>query len=75
MTLLGRNVRDPLGPPTWTMCVVTMPSGAEPAAADPVDKTTGADNIDEGDCAAAKPMRADRTTDCEKNMFADMGGL
>lgn len=65
LTLFGEKIREPLGPPTWTMCVLTIPAGVvEPAT--PVDRLPRAE--DTADCAAAKPMRAATTIDLEKYM-------
>lgn len=66
LTLLGEKMREPLGPPTWTMCVLTIPAGvASPAT--PVDRLPRAE--DTADCAAAKPARAATTIDLEKYMI------
>jgi hypothetical protein len=77
MTLLGEKMSEPLGPPTWTMCVLTIPAGVVDPDSDepPVDKLPRADAVAEArrdsdaateDCAAAKPMRAETMTDLEK---------
>lgn len=72
-TLFGRKDNDPFGPPTWTMCVLTMPDDElspverlpDADCAPDAAKTTG-----EGDCAAANPMRALTMMDFEKYIFA-----
>jgi hypothetical protein len=79
LTLLGKKASDPFGPPTWIMCVLTIPAAAIPPGADelPVDIPTLADFVADfrrdsdaatarEDCAAAKPIRADMRTDLEK---------
>jgi hypothetical protein len=69
LTLFGEKTSEPLGPPTWMMCVLTMPAGALDPDCDtePVDMLPRADATE--DCAAAKPMRADTMTDVEKYML------
>lgn len=80
-TLLGENVMVPLGPPTWTICVLTIPEGVVDCDSDPLpvdtlplaDAVADASSFDSDaamdDCAAAKPMRADTTSDLEKNIL------
>jgi hypothetical protein len=78
--LLGEKIREPLGPPTLTMCVLTIPEGVvvsarEPLPALPVDRLPEAEPVLDaimaseaikGDCAVARPMRAETTVDLEK---------
>jgi hypothetical protein len=80
--LLGKKASDPLGPPTWMVCVVTpmgdIPAGDEvelaaaeaEAVCDARDSEAEMERADEADWAAAKPMRADTMKDFA-NMFAD----
>jgi hypothetical protein len=74
LTLFGEKTSEPLGPPTWMMCVLTMPAGAFDPDCDrePVDMLARADATE--DCAAAKPMRADTMTDLEKYMLIVVWG-
>jgi hypothetical protein len=77
-------VRDPLGPPTWTMCVLTIPEGvvdcdSDPLAALPVDKLPAAEAVPAAiimdsdamtdDCAEARPIRAEMMVDLEKSIL------
>jgi hypothetical protein len=82
-TLLGEKTSEPLGPPTWTICVLTIPEGvvdcdSEPLPALPVDKLPRAEAVEDAimaseamidDCAEARPMRADTMVDLEKYML------
>lgn len=57
--------------------MATIPSAAIPAAPVPVCKLPGAFDVTEprrgiDGVAAAKPTRADTTTDLEKSMFSDV---
>jgi hypothetical protein len=74
LTLFGEKTSVPLGPPTWMMCVLTMPAAAlDPDCdAEPVDMLAFADATE--DCAAAKPKRADTMTDVEKCMLTVVCG-
>ena len=78
--LLGEKIREPLGPPTLTMCVLTIPAGVvvsvtEPLPALLVDRLPVAEDVLDanmaseaiiGDCAEARPIRAETTVDLEK---------
>jgi hypothetical protein len=86
-TLLGEKISVPLGPPTLTTCVTTIPSaaGATPVedSTAPVDKLPTADAVADARraasdaimwfVAAAKPMRADAITDRVKYMLICVG--
>lgn len=71
LTLDGENMSEPLGPPTLTMCVLTMPAGVvepnTPVAADPnAEPVADARMESMEDCAAAKPITADTMVALEK---------
>ena len=70
--MFGKKANDPLGPPTWTTCVFTMP---DVVLDDAVDRLPAAEEAaearrDADDCAAAKPIRVDTMIDLEMYMLA-----
>lgn len=75
--MFGEKMREPLGPPTWTMCVATVPSGADDptVASVAVCRLATADDVADMrrdsdaaiiSVAAAKPIKAEAMTDLKK---------
>ena len=84
LTLEGEKVRLPLGPPTWTTCVMTMPAIAAGVEVDTLPSTAEervgsvAEPMDidmEDSCAHARPKTAERIVALEKYMLTGVCGV
>jgi hypothetical protein len=77
----GEKMRVPLGPPTWTTCVLTDPTAALVAPDGAAECTEDAARLSDAAIAevswlvaAANPSRADAMIDLEKYILATMCG-